>query len=309
MIGAALAREEGRREGPDAQAVGEDHARARARRSSPTTTTRPASRRTWTSSASTSSATAAPRASATPARSTTRSRRRSTTTTSPSPSVLSGNRNFEGRIHPDVKLNYLASPPLVVAYALAGTMDIDLTDRAARHRHRRAAGVPARHLADASRDRRGRRPGDPVGDVRRQLRRRLRRRRALAAASRSPTGSIFEWDDRVHLRAPAAVLRRHARASRRRSPTSTARGCSRCSATRSPPTTSRRPATSRRTRRPGAYLQEHGVAPRDFNSYGSRRGNHEVMIRGTFANIRLRNQLRARHRGRRHPPPARRRSR
>ena len=67
-------------------------------------------------------------------------------------SVLSGNRNFEGRVHPEVKMNFLASPPLVVAYALAGTLNLDLDDRAARHRQRRQAGLPEGHLADAGRD-------------------------------------------------------------------------------------------------------------------------------------------------------------
>ena len=95
----------------------------------------------------------------------------------------------------------------------------------------------------------------------------------------------------LDLRAPASLLRRHARGRRRRSATSAARGRWPSSATRSPPTTSRPPATSARTARPARWLIEHGVAPADFNSYGSRRGNHEVMVRGTFANVRLRNQL------------------
>ena len=99
-------------------------------------------------------------------------------------SVLSGNRNFEGRINPDVKMNYLASPPLVIAYALAGTMDFDFDDRAAGSGHRRQRRLPAGHLAG---------PGatssetiaqlDQHGDVHRGLRRRLRRRRALAVAA------------------------------------------------------------------------------------------------------------------------------
>ena len=118
--------EEGGREGPDPQAVGEDHAGAGLEGRHRLLREGRASRPTSRSSASTSSATAAPPASATPARCPRRSARRSTTTTSPSVSVLSGNRNFEGRINPDIKMNYLASPPLVVAYALAGTMDIDI---------------------------------------------------------------------------------------------------------------------------------------------------------------------------------------
>ena len=90
-----------------------------------------------------SSATAARPASATPARCRRRSRKGIAEGDLVVASVLSGNRNFEGRVHPEVKMNYLASPPLVVAYALAGTVDIDLTTRAARHRQRRQAGLPA----------------------------------------------------------------------------------------------------------------------------------------------------------------------
>ena len=99
--------------------------------------------------------------------------------------VLSGNRNFEARIHPEVKANYLASPPLVVAYALAGRMDIDLDDRAARPDAGRRRRLPARPLAELGRD-----PGDdrdrrPGRDVQQDLRRRLHRRRALAEPARS----------------------------------------------------------------------------------------------------------------------------
>ena len=90
-------------------------------------------------------------------------------------SVLSGNRNFEGRINPDVKMNYLASPPLVVAYALAGTMDIDLINDAAGHRRAGQTGLSEGHLADRGRDLRGRRLRDRRGDVHRLLRGRVRR--------------------------------------------------------------------------------------------------------------------------------------
>ena len=96
---------------------------------------------------------------------------------------------------------------------------------------------------------------------------------------------------RVDLRPPAAVLRRDAGLAAGRPRTSRARACSRCSATRSRPTTSRRPARSSRDSPAGRYLLEQGVEPAEFNSYGARRGNHEVMMRGTFANIRLRNLL------------------
>ena len=126
-------------------------------------------------------------------------------------SVLSGNRNFEGRINPDVKMNYLASPPLVVAYALAGTMDIDLTTE--------PLGQPAPTAARCTCATSGRpRPRSPTvvhGAVAaemfsRGLRRRVRRRRPLAGRWTCPAGDTFAWDGRLHLRAQAAVLRRHA---------------------------------------------------------------------------------------------------
>ena len=135
---------------------------------------------------------------------------RSTRPTWPWSSVLSGNRNFEGRINPDVKMNYLASPPLVVAYALAGTMDIDLATRAARHRRRRrsrstcaTSGRPPRRSQDVidAVDRRG--------DVHPRLRRRVRRRRALAVAA-DPDRRHLRLGRRLDLRPPAAVLRGHA---------------------------------------------------------------------------------------------------
>ena len=115
----------------------------------------------------------------------------------------------------------------------------------------------------------------------------------------TPTGDIFEWDDAsTYVRKPPYFD------GMRQQPLPvtdiTGRECWRCSATRSRPTTSRRPAPSRPTARPGSYLTEHGVDRTDFNSYGSRRGNHEVMIRGTFANIRLRNQMVPGCRGRLH---------
>ena len=174
-------------------------------------------------------------------------------------SVLSGNRNFEGRINPDVKMNYLASPPLVVAYALAGTMDIDLANEPLGTGHRRPAGLPARHLADAARDRR-------TSSPRRSARRCSRRDYAdvFAGDERwqslpTPTGDTFAWDaDSTYVRKPP-YFEGMAAASRRRSPTSPAPGCWPSSATRSPPTTSR-PAGSIKADSPaGRYLAEHGV--------------------------------------------------
>ena len=290
MIGAGLLARKAVERGPASEAVGEDlagagldrgHRLPRAGRPRPSTST---------GSASTSSATAARPASATPARCRRRSRRRSNENDLVVCAVLSGNRNFEGRINQDVRNNYLASPPLCVAYALAGRMDIDLLDEPLGED---ADGEPV-YLADiwpsSEEIKRDDRRRGPPGDVRAQLRRRLHRRRALARA-RDPGGRPLHVA-RLDLRPQAARSSRAwtpepaADRADRRAP-----GCSRCSATASPPTTSRPPARSRRTARPGEWLIENGVEPRDFNSYGSRRGNHEVMIRGTFANVRLRNQL------------------
>ena len=205
-------------------------------------------------------------------------------------SVLSGNRNFEGRINPDVKMNYLASPPLCVAYALAGTMDIDLYDEPLGED---GDGEPV-YLKDIWPDSGGGRADDrgggPVGHVPPQLRRGVRRRRALELAR----GADRRASSPGMSARPTCAGRRSSttcRASPSRPPTSRTRACSLSSATASRPTTSPPPARSSATARPAKYLNENHVEARDFNSYGSRRGNHEVMMRGTFANIRLRNQL------------------
>jgi aconitate hydratase len=204
-------------------------------------------------------------------------------------SVLSGNRNFEGRINPDVKMNYLASPPLVVAYALAGTMDIDMQNDPL---GTRPDGTPV-YLRDLW-------PSQAeIADV---------VSTAVAAemfardyadvfegddrwhALPVPEGDTFAWDpESTYVRRPpyfqgmtaepAAVTDIHgARVLAMLGDSVTTDHIS--------------PAGAIKTDSPaGTYLVEHGVERRDFNSYGSRRGNHEVMIRGTFANIRLRNQL------------------
>ena len=165
--------------------------------------------------------------------------------------VLSGNRNFEARIHPEVKANYLASPPLVVAYALAGRMDVDL------------ATEPLGQDADGDdvflRDlwpTRGRDPGDDRGvgarrDVQRHLRRRLHRRRAVARAA-GARGRPLRLGAETRPTCAGRPTSTAAARARSRSRTSTARAASSCSATRSRPTTSRRPARSSPTRRPGA---------------------------------------------------------
>ena len=122
--------------------------------------------------------------------------------------VLSGNRNFEGRVNPHTRFNYLASPPLVVAYALAGTHGHRPRQGAARHRHRRA-GVPARHLAGAAGDR----GHDPVERRRAsmfttQYAQRVRGRPSSGARSTCPTGDTYAWDAAVDVRRQPAVLRR-----------------------------------------------------------------------------------------------------
>jgi aconitate hydratase len=205
-------------------------------------------------------------------------------------SVLSGNRNFEGRINPDIKMNYLASPPLVVAYALAGTMDWD-PDSEPIGTDPQGVDVFLRDIW----------PG--AADVARVVEASITKEMftsdyadVFAGDDRwrslpTPEGKIFDWaPESTYVRKPPYFEGMQLRA-RARSPTSPVRGSWPSLVTRSRPTTSV-PAGSFKADSPaGIYLSAHGVDRKDFNSYGSRRGNHEVMIRGTFANIRLRNQL------------------
>jgi aconitate hydratase len=204
-------------------------------------------------------------------------------------SVLSGNRNFEGRINPDVKMNYLASPPLVVAYALAGTMDIDLVndpigqDRNGEDVYLRDIWPSEQEVAETveqavQADMFRKSYGDVFkGDER-------------WSSLEVPTGDRFQWDpDSTYVRRPTFFENMAAEPE----PIADIRGARVLAKLGDSVTTDHiSPAGSIKRDSPaGLYLQEHGVAPRDFNSYGSRRGNHEVMMRGTFANIRLRNQL------------------
>jgi aconitate hydratase len=203
--------------------------------------------------------------------------------------VLSGNRNFEGRINPDVKMNYLASPPLVVAYALAGTMDIDLTgepigqDEAGEDVYLRDIWPSAREIADTI-------EGAVQSDMFRSSYAAVfdgdERWRSLEV----PSGERFAWEpDSTYARLPPYFEGMPVEPE----PVTDIEGARALALLGDSVTTDHiSPAGAIKRDSPaGAYLQEHGVAPRDFNSYGSRRGNHEVMIRGTFANIRLRNQL------------------
>jgi aconitate hydratase len=204
-------------------------------------------------------------------------------------SVLSGNRNFEGRINADVKMNYLASPPLCVAYALAGTMDVDLVEDPLGED---ADGNPvylrdiwpseqevAQTIEDAVRSDMFRKSYGEVfeGDERWN-------------SLEIPEGDRYEWvDDSTYVRRPPYFEGM----DREPAPLEDVAGARVLAILGDSVTTDHiSPAGSIKKDSPaGLYLQEHGVAPRDFNSYGSRRGNHEVMMRGTFANIRLRNLL------------------
>ena len=204
-------------------------------------------------------------------------------------SVLSGNRNFEGRIHAEVKMNYLMSPPLVVAYALAGSMDIDLfndplgADKEGQDVYLKdiwpsaadvAAVVESSIVSDMFKS--------GYADV-------------FAGDQRwqqlpTPKGDIFEWDAAsTYVRKPPYFLDM----PRDPDPVADIIGARVLAKLGDSVTTDHiSPAGSIARNSPAAsYLTEHGVAAADFNSYGSRRGNHEVMIRGTFANVRLRNQL------------------
>ena len=203
--------------------------------------------------------------------------------------VLSGNRNFEGRINPDVKMNYLASPPLVIAYALAGTMDFDFD---ADPLGRTQDGHPiflrdiwpspeqVQATIDASIDRKM--FEDDYADV-------------FSGDERwrgldTPEGNVFSWDPQsTYVRKPPYFEGMGATPE----PVTDITGARVLAKLGDSVTTDHiSPAGSIKPDSPaGVYLAEHGVERRDFNSYGSRRGNHEVMIRGTFANIRLRNQL------------------
>ncbi|MFD0025592.1 aconitate hydratase AcnA [Streptomyces sp. NPDC058382] len=204
-------------------------------------------------------------------------------------SVLSGNRNFEGRINPDVKMNYLASPPLVVAYAIAGSMKVDITKDALGVDQ---DGKPV-HLADIW-------PteaevndvvANTIGeDMFNKSYQDVFAGDAQWQALSIPTGNTFEWDsESTYVRKPPYFEGM----TMETSPVQDIAGARVLAKLGDSVTTDHiSPAGAIKADTPaGKYLTEHGIERRDFNSYGSRRGNHEVMIRGTFANIRLRNQI------------------
>lgn len=203
--------------------------------------------------------------------------------------VLSGNRNFEGRIHPQVRAAYLASPPLVVAYALAGTVNLDLT--------RDALGADPNDNPVYLRD---------IWPSQQEIRDTISRVVKPEVFTREyshvfegderwqalpvPEGALFAWDpDSTYVRRPSFLENIPPEPEPVRDITG-ARVL--VSVSDSVTTDHISPAGSIPSESPaGIYLRAHGVTVRDFNSYGARRGNHEVMVRGTFANIRLRNQL------------------
>jgi aconitate hydratase len=203
-------------------------------------------------------------------------------------SVLSGNRNFEGRIHSEVKMNYLASPPLVVAYALAGRMDVDLVNDPL---GTGSDGEPVylRDLWPSQREIHDTIEHAVESDMFKRTYAEVYKGDERWNSLDVPAGDLYDWRESTYVKRPpyfdgmppepAAI-----------EPIAGARvlallGDSVTTDHISPAGAIRRDSPA------GKYLVENGIEPRDFNSYGSRRGNHEVMMRGTFANVRLRNQL------------------
>lgn len=204
-------------------------------------------------------------------------------------SVLSGNRNFEGRINPDVKMNYLASPPLVVAYALAGSMDLDLFNDAL-GQDADGNDVFLKDIWPSPQEVeeviRGAISSDMFTSSYADVFAGDERWRSLP----TPEGKTFEWDpESTYVRKPPYFEGMPDSPD----PVTDIAGARVLLKLGDSVTTDHiSPAGAIKKDSPaGTYLAEHGVEQRDFNSYGSRRGNHEVMIRGTFANIRLRNQI------------------
>ena len=203
--------------------------------------------------------------------------------------VLSGNRNFEGRINPLVRANYLASPPLVVAYALAGKMDIDLeteplgSDKSGQPVYLRDVWPTQKEVMEAINS-----------SIRAEMFHKAYEE-SLEGDQRwkmidAPSGELFQWDpSSTYVKRPPFFENM----SRKAPPPNDIRAARALAVLGDSVTTDHiSPAGSIAIDSPaGQYLIDHGVAPKDFNSYGARRGNHEVMMRGTFANVRLRNQM------------------
>ena len=204
--------------------------------------------------------------------------------------VLSGNRNFEGRIHPQVRASYLASPPLVVAYALAGHVEVDLTSEPL---GTSADGTPVsseatcgpRPRRSATRSRRRSHPNSSSASTGGSS-----TATTGGAPSPRPTGPVYAWDpNSTYVREPPFFEDLEPTPAE---PSDIDGARCLVKVGDSITTDHISPAGSIKPDSPaGRYLLDHGVEQRDFNSYGARRGNHEVMMRGTFANVRLRNEL------------------
>jgi aconitate hydratase len=199
--------------------------------------------------------------------------------------VLSGNRNFEARIHANIKANFLASPPLVVAYAIAGKMNIDL-DTEALGTDKNGKPVFLKDIWPTNEDIQAvsHFAADPA--VYRALYSDLTRDLPLWNAITAPTGELYQWDDSTYIARPPFFDAAVPVAGNISGARALAIFGDSVTTDHISPAGSFRPSTPA-----GKYLQEHGVSVRDFNSYGSRRGNHEVMMRGTFANVRVKNLM------------------
>lgn len=203
-------------------------------------------------------------------------------------SVLSGNRNFEGRVHPEVQMNYLASPPLVVAYALAGQMNIDLTteplgqDRQGKNVYLKDIWPTQKEIYD---------------HIHQNVRAEMFKQQYASVFKGSEQwnhlqvaeGNLYAWPDSTYVKKPPYF---EGMSMQIPGVADIARARCLVKLGHSVTTDHISPAGSISKSSPAAkYLMDSGVSPEDFNSYGSRRGNHEVMMRGTFANVRLRNEL------------------
>ena len=203
--------------------------------------------------------------------------------------VLSGNRNFEGRVHPEVRANYLASPPLVVAYAIAGTTDIDLTtEPLGKGKDGKDVFLkdiwPSRQEVEAIVEKHIKQ------DMYRRVYAEIFKGDEQWAKLQVPEGDLYRWDEKsTYVKHPPYFV-----GMGKEPPALKPLAGARCLALFGDSITTDHisPAGSIKENGPaGKYLVEHGVAKKDFNSYGARRGNHEVVVRGTFANIRIRNLL------------------
>ncbi len=204
-------------------------------------------------------------------------------------SVLSGNRNFEGRVHPEVKMNFLASPPLVIAYAIAGTLDLDLTTESLGND---ASGQPVflKDLWPSAQE-----VHEVIGRCVTSAQFRKSYSSVFAGDSNwqgidTATGNIYSWNDKsTYVKHPpyfvGMTMKPGAVADIRNARVLALLGDSVTTDHISPA------GDISKTSPAAKYLVSLGVQPKDFNSYGARRGNHEIMMRGTFANIRLKNQL------------------